>query len=111
MCTVIRNAIEACPEITIAGLRDKVHERVSLDVKPGRVAAFLFFHKMVLKELTDMTFTKNKGCWHAKTRKRKRPKKRKRKETEYISCISQWREMQDMYNADLEAIQCRRIWP
>ena len=110
MLTVIRNAIEACPEITIATLQEKVHERVSLDVKCGRAAAYLFFHKMVMKELSDMSFTKRRGHWYATKKKRKRRRRPVMPETECIRCADQWREMSHMYNADFESIQCARMW-
>jgi hypothetical protein len=106
MLTVIRNAIEACPEITIAQLQDKVHEHVSLDV----TAAYLFFHKMLIKELSDMTFTKRQGHWYAAKKKRKRRRRPVMQETECIRCADQWREMSQMFSADLESFESRRIW-
>ena len=65
--TVIRNTIETYPEITIAELQDQVHEKVSRE----RTAAYLFFHKMLMKELSDMNFRKCRGHWYA-TRKKKK---------------------------------------
>ena len=110
MLTFIRNAIETCPEITIAHLQEKVHEHVSLDVKGGRAAAYLFFHKMVMKELSDMSFTKRRGHWYATKKKRKSRRRPVMPETECIRCVDQWREMSHMYNADFESFQCARMW-
>ena len=110
MLTVIRNAIEACPEITIATLQEKVHERVPLDFTCGRAAAYLFFHKMVMKELSELSFTKRRGHWRATKKKRKRRPRPVMPETECIRCADQWREMSHMYNADFESSQCARIW-
>ena len=44
MLTVIRDSIEAFPEITIAALQEHVNEKVSLTFSGGRTAAYLFFH-------------------------------------------------------------------
>lgn len=115
MLTVIRDAIEACPEITIAALQERVHEKVSLTFSGGRTAAYLFFHKMVMKELSDMRFTKRRGHWYATRNKRKR---RRRPDdvpcvipvTECIRHADQWREMSHMYQADFESSQCARMW-
>ena len=104
MLTTIRDAIE------IADLQERVHGKVSLDVNGGRTAAYLFFHKMVMKELCDMRFTKRRKHWYATRKKRKRRRRLVIPVTECIRSADQWREMSDMYNADFESNECARMW-
>ena len=118
MLTVIRDAILACPEITIAVLQAQVDRKVSLTINGGRAAAYLFFHKMVMKELSGIRFTKNRAAdktmqWHATRHKRKRRRCPDDVHvipvTGYIQCADQWRETTHMFQADLESKQCARM--
>ena len=108
MLTVIRDSIEAFPEIPIAALQEHVNEKVSLTFGDGRTAAYLLFHKVVMKELSGMRFAKRRGHWYATRNKRKR---RRRpgdgpcviSATECIRHVDQGREMSHMYQADFES--------
>ena len=119
MLTVIRDAIVACPEITIVALQAQVDRNVSLTINGGRAAAYLFFHKMVMKELSGIRFTKirdddNMMQWRATRYKRKRRRRPAGVHvipvTGYIQCADQWREMAHMFQADFESTQCARMW-
>ena len=119
MLTVIRDAILAMPEITISALQRQVDRKVSLTINGVRGAAYLFFHKMVMKELSGIRFIKkrdddNKMQWRAaryKAKRRRRPAdKHVIHVTGYIQCAGQWREMARMFQADHESKQCARMW-
>ena len=119
MRTVIRDAILAMPEITISALQRQVDRKVSLTINGVRGAAYLFFHKMVMKELSGIRFFKkpdddNKMQWRAaryKAKRRRRPAdKNVIHVTGYIQCAGQWREMGRMFQADHESKQCARMW-
>ena len=119
MLTVIRDAILACPEVTIGALQAQVDRKVSLTINGGRAAAYLFFHKMVMKELSGIRFTKirdddNTMQWRATRYKRKRRRRPADVHvipvTGYIQCAGQWREMSHMFQADFESTQCARMW-
>ena len=119
MLTVIRDAILACPEITIGALQAQVDRKVSLTINGGRAAAYLFFHKMVMKELSGIRFIKirdddNTMQWRATRYKRKRRRRPAGVHvipvTGYIQCAGQWREMSHMFQADFVSTQCARMW-